>query len=143
MTNTKTNSELSYQVGDAFREMAKAFNRLANPFKVGDGVSWSGYSDSYAGTIVKVTPTQIHVQEDKAELLNGFNSGADDALTFTPGGYCGHVEGRQRYAYKPNPDAPITKFTYRKATGRFVEKGRKAWASPLRRGRAKHHDYNF
>jgi hypothetical protein len=111
---------------------------------VGVGASWTGYSDRYAGTIVKVTAKTIQAQEDKAELLNGFKSGEPDALTFTPGGFCGHVEGVQRYAYTPDPDGEIVTFTLR-SNGHWVKSKTAANNGPrLRIGtRNKHHDYNF
>ena len=78
-----------------------------NPFKVGDGATVHGYSDAAAYTVLKVTRTTVTLQRDKATLLNGTQSGEPDALTFTPGGFCGHTEGRQRYKYEANPEGEI------------------------------------
>ena len=111
---------------------------------VGMGATWNGYSDRYAGTIVKVTPKTIQVQEDAAELLNGFKSGESDALTFHAGGFCGHTEGVQRYTYTPDPAGEIVTFTLR-GNGHWVKSKTPARSGPrLRIGtRDKHHDYNF
>jgi len=116
-------------------------------YRVGDGATVAGYSDSYACTIVEISKSgkTIVLREDHADLLNGVDSGADDAMTFTPGGFVGHWEGQQRYSYKPNPNGRVIKASFRKKVGRFVESGLK----PEQGGsvslgiRAKHHDYNF
>jgi hypothetical protein len=111
---------------------------------VGTGATWNGYSDHYAGTIVKVTAKTIQVQEDRADLLNGFKSGEPDALVFTPGGFCGHTSGFQRYTYTPDPEGEIVTFTLR-SNGQWVKAKTPARSGPrLRIGvRSKHHDYNF
>lgn len=108
-------------------------------FKVGDGVSWNGHSDSYAGTVVRVSATRVCVVEDEAVLLNGFDSGEPDALVATPGGFCAHVEGRQRYEYKPGSGSRIT-FTLRKDGRMMRAESTYCFLTP---GRSKHHDYNF
>lgn len=86
---------------------------------VGMGVTMNQYSDRHAGTVVKVSDSgkTVLVQRDKATLLNGFNSGEPDALTFSPGGFCGHTEGTQRHSYEPDPNGAITKYTLRTLRG--------------------------
>lgn len=119
--------------------------------KVGMGATWRGYSDAHACTIESVSKNGrvVTVREDRAELLNGFNSGAEDALTFSPGGFCGHTSGKQRYAYHPNPEGALLAFSKR-----LDAKGRVIWVevgSPTKRTgrrlsigeRSHYYDYNF
>jgi hypothetical protein len=42
---------------------------LANPYKIGDGVTLCGYSDRSAYTVIAVTAKTITIQRDKATLL--------------------------------------------------------------------------
>lgn len=114
-------------------------NNAKHEYKVGDGVSWNGYSDSYAGTVVRVSASRVYVVEDKATLLNGFDSGEPDALVCAPGGFCGHTSGIQRYEYAPGDGSPIM-FSVRKDGKVMREQSTYCYLSP---GRGKHHDYNF
>ena len=112
---------------------------------VGAGVSICGYSDRHACSIVEVSKSGkvSKVQRDNAVLLNGPDSGEEDALHFSPGGFCGHMSGRQRYSYSPNREAGIQVFSLRK-NGRWVRKGESAkGGSRLIEGRHEHYDYNF
>lgn len=134
-----------------------ATSEPVNPYEVGDGVTLCGYSDRHAYTVIAVTKTQITLQRDKATLLNGFKSGEPDALTFTPGGFSGHTEGVQRYAYEADPEGEII-------VARMKRKLRKSWeqvggedghydhvyradfghkSSHIIAGRHEHYDYNF
>lgn len=112
---------------------------MKHDYKVGDGVCWNGHSDSYAGTVVRVSQTRVCVVEDEATLLNGFDSGEADALVMTAGGFCGHVEGIQRYEFKPGT-GPEVVFTVR-MDGKVMRAG--STYCTLSPGRHKHHDYNF
>lgn len=114
-------------------------SNMKHDYKVGDGVSWNGYSDSYAGTVVKVTAGRVYVVEDEAKLLNGFDSGEPDALVAHPGGFCANVTGEQRYEYKPGQGGQIM-FTVRK-DGKVMRA--ESNYCTLGHGRYKHHDYNF
>tara|TARA_R110002020_G_scaffold145908_4_gene320205 strand:+ start:3719 stop:4687 length:969 start_codon:yes stop_codon:yes gene_type:complete len=116
----------------------------------GDGVSWSVGSDTHSGTVVSVAKNgkSVDVVEDVAVLLNGSQSGADDALEFTPGGFFGHTEGEQRYRYAPGNPNDVMTFSFRASMDRFKLRGvsingsmRSAFT--LYAGRSKHHDYNF
>ncbi len=112
---------------------------------VGAGVSICGYSDVYACSIVEVSKSgkSIKVVRDKSVLLNGVGSGEPDALKFSPGGFCGHMSGIQRYSYEPNPEGYPESFSLRK-NGRWVRKGESAkGGSKLIAGRHEHYDYNF
>lgn len=114
-------------------------------FKVGEGVSWNGWSDTYPGYVVSVSKSgaRVSVQAAKATLLNGFGSGEEDALEFTPGGFVGHTSGRQRYSFEPNPEGEIVTFS-RRQNGRFYQVGTSGRNGVrLSAGIAKHHDYNF
>ncbi len=81
----------------------------ANPYKVGDRATVCGYSDRQSYTVIAVTRTSITLQRNKATLLNGANSGEPDALVVTPGGFCCHTEGEQRYLVEVNPEGHIIK----------------------------------
>lgn len=76
------------------------------PPKVGDAATFTVWTDREACTVIEVRRKgrEIVLQRDKAKLLNGFDSGEPDALTFTPGGFCGYAEGHQRYAYASDPN---------------------------------------
>lgn len=130
-------------------------NIMPNPYTVGDGATLCGYSDHHAYTVIKTTAQSITMQRDKATLLNGMNSGEPDALVCHPGGFAGHVEGIQRYAYEPDPNGEI-------CVARMTKKTRKAWTkqedgsykdvihanfkngcSTVLPGRREHYDYNF
>lgn len=119
--------------------------------KVGDGATVNCYSDRQACTIVKRTDKKIWVQRDNAKLLNGLKSGESDALHFSPGGFCGHTSGTQRYSYTPNPDASIVCYSRREWTNeydrktrvRYVRVGEKRDGQTISAGRHEHYDYNF
>ena len=128
---------------------------IANPYKVGDGVTLCGYSDREAYTVIAVTPKTITIQRDKATLLNGFDSGEPDALQFSPGGFCGHTYGQQRYSYERNPNGSIGKCHMRKRPTLVWTKGEdgrysdvptadfRHGSSRVVAGRSEYYDYNF
>ena len=121
--------------------------------KVGDGVTYTIYSDSKAGTIISRTAKSITMQRDKAELLNGMNSDTEDKLECSVGGFAGHVSGVQRHEYTRDEDGQTYKFTRRVITNGYTGKQRIVWKrvgsntrSPgqtLSAGRHEHYDYNF
>lgn len=115
-------------------------------FQVGDGVHWHAGTDIVAGTVVRANGKSVWVVEDKATLLNGFNSGEDDALRFSPSGFVGHTSGEQRYRFEPGNGEPI-RFSLRrtgdyKLEGTSVRGSMSTWGV-LRHERRKHYDYNF
>jgi len=67
-----------------------------NP-EVGMGATMCSWTDRHAGTIVKVTPCQVHVQQDTAKRTD--ENGMSEC---------------QRYEYTPNPHAQITIFRHTK-----------------------------
>jgi hypothetical protein len=112
----------------------------------GDGITFCGWSDTHPLTVVKVTKSGlVTARRDKSTLLNGCNSGAPDALTFTPGGFAGHTSGTQRWRIERDPDGTIEKCSWRKRAGRYVQKGMKPGTrgSSVRFGRGRHYDFNF
>lgn len=120
--------------------------------KIGDGATVNCYSDRQACTIVKRTENKIWVQRDKATLLNGFKSGEEDALKFSPGGFCGHASGTQRYTYEPNPAASVVCYSRREWTNdydrktyvRYIRVGQaRKGGESISSGRHEHYDYNF
>lgn len=134
-------------------EAAKPPHHDLDDAKVGDGATYTIHTDSKAGTIIKRTAKTIWWQRDKATLLNGMNSDAEDKLTCSVGGFAGHVEGRQRYAYERDEDGSIVKFSRREITNPYSKKTRVVWKrcghgtkSPgctLNVGRNEHYDYNY
>ena len=113
-----------------------------NPPRVGDGATILRYSDQHACTIVYVSPSgkTIGLRRDKATLLNSVRSKEPDALQFTPGGFCGHTSGVQRYTYEADRTAPEVRATLRK-DGKFRLSGGKARVVIGKRD--EHYDYNF
>jgi hypothetical protein len=119
--------------------------------KVGDGATFTIYSDRHACTVIEVRRNgrEVVLQRDKVTLLNGLNSGEADALESTPGGFAHHVSGKQRYSYEPNPNGE----TY-KVSRRTLKNGNVVWkqvghptkspgCSASFSGRHEHYDYNF
>lgn len=117
-------------------DRATGFTIESREFVVGDGATLCGYSDREAYTVVARTAKTLTLQEDKATLLNGFDSGEADALKFTPGGFSGHTDGTQRYAYAANPEG-------RKVIARLTKKGWTVQTQRVIAGRHHHYDYNF
>jgi hypothetical protein len=99
-------------------------------------------------TIIKRTAKTITAQRDKATLLNGMNSDAEDALMADVGGFAAHVTGRQRYEYEADPEGGVYKFSRR-----VLKSGQVRWVlcghpsgSPgnsASGGRNEFYDYNF
>jgi hypothetical protein len=125
-----------------------------SPF-AGQAATYTVYTDSYACTVVSVSKSgkTAVVQRDKATLLNGANSGEPDALNFSPGGFCAHVSGVQRYSYERDPDGEKFKVSRRavKVAGKVVGyvwkrcgHGTKSPGCSVSFGnRSEHYDYNF
>lgn len=119
--------------------------------KVGSGATVHGYSDSHACTIVAISEKKITVQRDHAKLLNGANSNAEDKLQFSPGGFCGHTSGVQRWETTPDPEGERETFSLRKWTDhkgdpayRWARVGGKRHEGPsLSEDRHHHYDFNF
>ncbi len=89
--------------------------------KIGMGATILQWTDRTAGTIVKITPTQIHVQEDNAVRID--NNGRSESQT---------------YSYSPNPHGTIhifrkTKRGYRNKAGNALIIGE----------RREYYDYSF
>lgn len=88
---------------------------------VGMGVTILMWTDRHAGTVVKVTPTQIHVQRDKATRTD--NNGYSE---------------NQTYSYQSDPRGEITIF----------RKTLRGWRSKDKSGlligaRDEYYDYSF
>lgn len=115
----------------------------ATTFKAGDGATIHLYSDSHAYTVIAVSKggKKITLQRDKCKLLNGASSGEKDALTFTPGGFCGHTSGVQRWDMQPDPNGGVTVATLRK-DGRWRQRGCRT-SGRVTAGRHEHYDYNY
>lgn len=143
----------SYDDHDRKRQIRDGVFRAITP-EVGMGGTIHLFTDSYAVTVIEVSKSgkMVTVRRDAAKLLNGFNSGEPDALEFFPGGFCGHVEGHQRYSYTPDPAGQTERFSRRVKTTRlgvelvsWVRVGDTAkGGTKLTLGRrVRHHDHNF
>jgi hypothetical protein len=123
--------------------MTTMTEQATQAFEVGDGATVVMWSDAHAGTIIEASAKTVTWQRDKATLLNGVESGAEDALTFSPGGFCGHTSGVQRYSYAADENGETQTFTLRKngkwiLAGQAMKNGRRLVA-----GRREHYDFNF
>lgn len=101
--------------------------------KVGDLVTVCGWSDRYVYEVIARTEKTMSIRRMKATLVN------KEELTFSPGGFCGHVSGEQKYSFESAPEAPVKKATLRKSGGWYVA------GSKMRviEGAHEHYDYNF
>jgi hypothetical protein len=117
------------------QEYSSQFLTPAN-VKVGDGVTMHLYSDSHAGTVVKVTKTSVTVQRDKSTLDPNFKP------DFVVGGFAGHCTNQsdQRYTYEADPNGELVKFNWSKKYSQFrnTKQGRS-----LTKNRHEFYDYNF
>jgi hypothetical protein len=84
-------------------------NYPKHTFQKGDQVTLCGYSDRVSYTVIASTRTTLTIQANKRRLLNGLDSNEPDKLTYSPGGFGGHVSGTQRYEVTPDPDGVIVK----------------------------------
>ena len=119
-------------------------------FKVGDLATYRIATDCHGGRIIAVSTSghRVKFQEDHAKILNGANSDAPDKLHFSPGGFCAHVSGVQRWELTPNPEGRKLDFTRRKR-----KDGSIVWKCVgirtddagmcLTPGHSHHHDFNF
>ena len=113
-------------------------------FKVGDGASCGGYSDSHAGTIIAVSKNGKRVtwQQDVATLDPNFKP------EFVAGGFAAHCTNQheQSYTYERDPNGSIREFSIRKWRGRYVWTplgGTPDGRQQLFGGRYEFYDYNF
>ena len=114
--------------------------------KINDPVTYTVYSDSDAGWVSKVSPNgkTVEVEFAKQTLLNKPNSGEPDALRFSPGGFCGHTSGEQRWKIERAEKPSKTKFTLRK-NGAWKRAGHptKSPGCSLGPGHSPYYDFNF
>lgn len=103
--------------------------------KVGDGATVYLYSDSHAGTIVKVTKRSVTVRRDKATLNPNFKP------EIIPGGFCGHCinQDEQSYTYEPDENGSLTTVYWSKKHNQYGLPGN----LQLGKGRHEFYDYNF
>lgn len=127
-------ADVLQELEDAIRQYGELHLTPANA-KVGDGATIYLYSDSHAGTIVKVTKRAVTVRRDKAILNPGFKP------EIIPGGFCGHCTNQeeQSYTYEPDENGALTTVYWSKKYNRYGQPG------DLRLGRGRHEffDYNF
>jgi hypothetical protein len=115
-----------------------------NP-EVGMGARFTVYTDTHACTVVSVTHNgkRAVLQRDKATLINR------DELKFTPGGFYGHTEGNQRYAFERDTSGATYTVTRRvrrdgSVTWKQVGIGTHSQGGTARFGeRIEYFDFNF
>lgn len=113
---------------------------------INDPVTYTTYTDGAAGWVSKVSPNgkTIEVEFAKATLLNGPNSGEPDALQFSPGGFCGHMYGTQRWKLERVSNAMVRKFTLRQnGVWKVAGHGTRSPGCALSKGHHHYYDYNF
>lgn len=116
--------------------------RVLLPEVADDAATVCGWSDRFAATIISRTDKKIVVRTDDATLLNGPQSGEADALRVYPGGFAGHWEGTQRYAYETCETGSVMTFSLRK-NGRWIQQGTKDGYRLIVGRRSSFYDYNF
>jgi hypothetical protein len=114
--------------------------------QINDPVTYIVYTDADTGWVSRVSASgkTIEVEFAKQTLLNGPNSGEPDALNCSPGGFCGHVHGDQRWKIERDETPKVRKFTLRK-TGQW-KIAKHPTNSPgciLIKGHKPYYDYNF
>lgn len=104
--------------------------------QVGDGATIHMYSDSHAGTVVKVTKTTITIQHDKATLDPNWKP------EVVVGGFAGHCTNQdsQTYTYERNPNGKVQTFRWNAKRGLFTNKSA---GLTVTKGRHEFYDYNF
>jgi hypothetical protein len=117
---------------------------------VGEGATLYGWSDVRAYTVIAVSRSgnRATIQRDSCTLLNGPDSGEPDALRVYTGGFAAHVEGRQRWDIRPNPEGATIEISRRRLKSGeivWVQVGGSAkGGSRIAFGdRHEHYDYNF
>lgn len=125
----------------------------APKFQVGDKVHFSGWSDVYPGTVVKVTAKRVVVRKDK------FHRDHEWTPDFQVGGFVGHVSNnmQQKNIIEEDPTGALITFSLVAAPKhireyhaneelelRWVGVGGSWQRGPfLRAGWSAHYDYNF
>lgn len=126
--------DVLHELEEAIRQYGEYHLTPANAI-VGDGATVYLYSDSHAGTIVKVTKCTVTVRRDKAILSSDFKP------EIIPGGFCGHCTNQheQSYTYEPDENGELTTIHWSKKHNRYGLPGN------LRLGKGRHefYDYNF
>ncbi|UKL30052.1 hypothetical protein [Bacillus phage PK2] len=129
---------VGYMIEDMKRLATEFSSKNLTPanVKVGDGVTMGLYSDAHAGTVVKVTKTQVIVQRDKATLDPNWKP------EVVAGGFAGHCTNQdsQTYTYEQDPNGELTKFTWSKKFNQYRNNQR---GMKLYKGRREFYDYNF
>lgn len=120
-------------------------SKISNP-QVGDKVTHILWTDAKAGWVKSVSKNgnTVEVEFAKQELVNGPTSGEPDALHFSPGGFCGHVSGVQRWKIERSEKPSVQKFT-RRSNGRWLRTGQSmnSTGGDLIGGHSPHYDFNF
>jgi hypothetical protein len=123
---------------DEIREKIASFDkRYITPanVKVGQGVTVHLYSDSHAGTIIKVTKASITVQRDKATLDPSFKP------QWIPGGFSAICTNQheQKWDYELDPKGTVYTFRWSKKFNSYGTPGNLRAS----KGRREYYDYNF
>jgi len=113
--------KLGTETGSLMNHIMSQCGNATDP-KIGMGCTMLSYTDRHAGTIVKMTPKSITVQEDKAIRLD--KNGMSES---------------QQYEFAADPNGRRETFRLRK-NGEYVSTGGRRL---LIGKRDKYHDYSF
>lgn len=124
---------------------------MTTTFQIGDHATFITHTDCKAGYITWVSKSgkSVLFERGNAKLLNGVNSGEPDALEFTPGGFCGHTSGTQRWEItRDEKFGYTTKCTYRnlgngKGVWKEVGHPTRSPGCSLIAGHHHYYDFNF
>ena len=136
-TDEELERVLSWEAARTIEKADRVNGYLLTPAtaKVGDGATVHYYSDSHAGTIIKVTKKTITVQRDKATLDPNWKP------EFIIGGFCAHCtsQSEQTYTYERNPDGETWVFHWSDKYNCYGQPGN----IRATKGRREFYDYNF
>lgn len=99
-------------------------DRLKAPacLAVGVGATVLYYSDRRAATVIAISKngSVVTVQHDKQELVNGADSGEEDAIECSVGGFAAHFDGAQRWRTERDPNGCVERYSRRMVGDRAV-----------------------
>ena len=106
-------------------------------FNIGEGATMIGYSDQFAGTVIKASKNTVTVQRDHAERVT--------KPEFIGGGFSANCINNRDINYICSANKNGSKSTYtRRRTGEWVIKGSPLHSkSRIINGRHEFYDYNF
>jgi hypothetical protein len=108
-------------------------------WSVGDQAHYRIGTDAFPVTVIKVTRTTVHAQEDHADRDHSWKP------NIVPGGFAGHCDNQdeQRWIITRNTEGQVRFFTLRKS-GRWLQTGsNESNHCVLRKGWKRFYDFNY